>query len=312
MHLRVIDSHTAGEPTRVVLEGGVPLAGETMLERREDFRANYDHLRVGIVCEPRGSDVLIGAVLTPPVNPDSAAGIVFFNNAGYLGMCGHGTIGVVETLRFLGKISEPTLRLDTPAGTVSATIQDNGDVSLANVFSYVHLSGIRLQVDRFGEVHGDVAYGGNWFFLVHEPEFEIDLRKAAELTDLTERIRQALIREGITGAEGAEIDHIELSGPPVAPGASSRNFVMCPGGAYDRSPCGTGTSAKLAALFAKGRLEEGETYVQESVAGGIFRGQVQACRNGVLPTISGRAHVTADATLLFQEDDPLRWGIGGD
>jgi len=310
MTLRVIDSHTAGEPTRVVLEGGVPLAGETMLERREEFRANYDHLRTGIVLEPRGSDVLVGAALTPPINPDSAAGIVFFNNAGYLGMCGHGTIGVVETLKYLGRINERTIRLDTPAGTVTATILDNGDVSLSNVLSYVYAQHITLQVEGFGEVHGDVAYGGNWFFLVHEPEFEINLRRAAELTQLTERIKQTLARSGIMGADGAEIDHVELSGPSGS-AANSRNFVLCPGGAYDRSPCGTGTSAKLASLFAAGRLKEGEIYVQESVAGGVFRGQVRAAENGVQPTIAGRAYITADSTLLFQEDDPLRWGIGG-
>lgn len=311
MQLRVIDSHTAGEPTRVVLEGGIPLHGETMDERREDLRANHDHLRRGIVLEPRGSDVLVGAALTPPVNPGSAAGIVFFNNAGYLGMCGHGTIGVVETLKYLGRTPTKTLRFDTPAGTVEATIQDNGDVSIANVLSYVHLAGVDLDVDGFGSVHGDVAYGGNWFFLVHEPEFEIGLPTAAELSHLTERIRRALRDRGITGEDGAEIDHIELSGPPSSKEANSRNFVMCPGGAYDRSPCGTGTSAKLAALFRAGKLKEGETYVQESIVGGIFRGHVQSCRHGVLPTISGRAHITGDATLMFQEDDPLRWGIGG-
>ncbi len=307
--LRVIDSHTAGEPTRVVLEGGIPLVGDTMSERREDFRLRHDHWRAGIVREPRGSDVLVGALLTPPVNPGSIAGIIFFNNVGYLGMCGHGTIGVIETLKFLGRIEPGPVSFDTPVGTVTAVLQEDGGVSLRNVKSYRHLACLCVEVDGIGTVHGDVAYGGNWFFLVHWPTFEIGIENASELTDVSIRIREALARDGITGEDGAEIDHVELAGPARAEGANSRNFVLCPGSAYDRSPCGTGTSAKLAALFAAEELEEGATYVQESVAGGVFRGSVEAVEGGVIPTIVGRAHITGENTLYFSPEDPLQWGL---
>lgn len=280
-----------------------------MAERRQDFRARFDHLRAGLINEPRGSEVLVGAVLTPPVEQGSAAGVVFCNAVGYLGMCGHGTIGVVETLRYLGRIQPGPVALDTPVGTVTAELRPDGEVVISNVVSRRYLAHVTVDVPHFGPVVGDVAYGGNWFFVVHSPTFEIDLGRRAELTDLTLRIRDVLHREGITGEDGAEIDHIELAGPAVTPGAHSRNFVMCPGGAYDRSPCGTGTSAKMACLFAAGELAEGEAYVQESVTGSCFRGHVRPTEGGVLPTIAGRAFITGDLNLLFAETDPIRWGL---
>ncbi len=307
MRIPAIDSHTGGEPTRVVLQGGIDLQGNTMAERRLDLATRLDHLRSGIVNEPRGSEVLVGAVLTPPVEPDSICGVVFFNTVGCLGMCGHGTIGVVETLRHLGLVQSGQIRIDTPVGTVAALLEPTGDVTLTNVESYCYKQDVEVEVPGMGLVRGDIAYGGNWFFLVHAPNFDIGLHNRVALTETTLKIRRALEEKGITGENGAEIDHIELGGESEI--NDSRNFVMCPGGAYDRSPCGTGTSAKLACLFAHGELEEGAEYRQESVTGSVFRGRVEAYGRGVIPTITGQAHITAEITLFFDESDDLKWGL---
>lgn len=309
MKIRCIDSHTGGEPTRTVLLGEVELTGATMDERREDFRLRHDHIRRGLVNEPRGNDIWVGALLTPPVNEGSLAGVVFFNAAGYLGMCGHGTIGVVETLRYLGLHSGGSCRLDTPVGTVEAILLENGEVQIVNVKSYRLMADLELDVPGVGRVVGDIGYGGNWFYIVHEPKFEISVARQEELTDICWSIRHEMVRRGITGADGEEIDHVELFGPAIV-GADSQNFVQCPGGAYDRSPCGTGTSAKLACLFAAGKLAEGEVYRQASVTGSVFRGSVKAVEGGVIPTIVGRAHVTAEVDFIFEEEDPLKWGFG--
>jgi 4-hydroxyproline epimerase len=306
MRISVIDSHTGGEPTRVVL-GGIALDGETMFDRRHDFETRFDHLRSGIILEPRGSDVLVGALLTEPVNEGSAAGVIFFNNAGFLGMCGHGTIGVVETLRHLGRMEPGTHHLDTPVGTIAVELRPNHEVVLTNVSSYRLHENITVEVDGHGKVTGDVAYGGNWFFVVHHPSFEINLARSEELTDIAQAIKAALIRHRITGEDGAEIDHVELAGPSDV--ADSRNFVLCPGGAYDRSPCGTGTSAKMACLAARGELLDGVLYRQESITGSIFQGSARTSLDRVIPTIIGRAHITAESTLIFEDDDPLRWGL---
>jgi len=308
-HLDVIDSHTGGEPTRVAPEGAIPLVGATMAERREDFRRRFDHLRSAVVLEPRGSDVLVGAALTPPVSPDAHCGVVFFNNVGYLGMCGHGTIGLVETLRHLGRIQPGPVKLDTPVGPVTAVLRENGEVAIANVPCRRTLTGVSVEVPGEGVFTGDVAYGGNWFFFVKTPTFDLPLARAAEFSVLTLKIRDALHAAGITGDDGGEIDHVELEGPAVSPEAHSRNFVMCPGGAYDRSPCGTGTSAKLACLYAAGELAEGEEYVQESITGSLFRGSIRREGDLLWPTIVGRAYVTAETRLILQDEDPLRWGL---
>lgn len=308
LRIQVIDSHTGGEPTRVVLEGGIPLEGSTMEERREDFRRRFDHLRSGIVQEPRGSDVLVGALLTPPVDEGSAAGVVFFNNVGFIGMCGHGTIGVIETLKHLGRAEPGFISLDTPAGTVTAQLHDNGEVSIRNVKSYRFHSSLELLVrSGVGKVLGDVAYGGNWFFIVRKPHFQIRPDRVKHLTEVCGWIRDTYEREGLRGENGAVIDHVELEG--VSKIGDSRNFVLCPGAAYDRSPCGTGTSAKMACLYADGVLEAGKTYLQESVTGSVFRGSVEPIEGGVIPTIVGRAFVTGESTLLFEERDPIRWGL---
>jgi len=307
--IRVIDSHTEGEPTRVVIDGGPDLVGGSLAERRERFRRDFDRYRSAIVNEPRGSDPVVGALLCPPVDPSCAAGVIFFNNVGYLGMCGHGTIGLVATLAYLGRIAPGTHRIETPVGVVTAELHDEGDVSVSNVPSYRHRKNVVVDAGRFGTFTGDVAWGGNWFFLVHDSHEALDLANAERLTEVTWAIRQALTRDGVTGAEGAEIDHVELFGAPQRDDAQSRNFVLCPGKAYDRSPCGTGTSAKLACLFEDGKLAEGDTWRQESIVGSIFEGSVRVVDGAIRPTIRGRAFVNAEATLILDESDPFCWGI---
>ena len=302
--IRVIDSHTGGEPTRVVLPGEIPLEGATMAERRSFLDRRFAELVRGLVREPRGADVWVGAVLTPPITAEAVCGVVFFTTVGTLGMCGHGTIGVVETLHHLGQVTPGPVLLDTPVGTVRAHLNADGTVAITNVRSYRYLKDVALDVDGIERVVGDVSWGGNWFFIVHSPRFAVELARAGELTDASTWIRGALAAAGVTGAEGAEIDHVELFTDDGA-----RNFVLCPGGTYDRSPCGTGTSAKLAGLYADGKLAPGEAYLQQSVTGSSFVGSVQPVEGGVIPTLTGRAWVTAESTLLFADDDPLREGL---
>lgn len=304
----VVDSHTEGEPTRVVIAGWPIPEGATMAERRDHMRTHADHLRRGVALEPRGHDAIVGALLTPPVERGSAAGVVFFNDVGYLGMCGHGTIGVVRTLEFLGRLSPGHVALDTPVGTVSADLDANGTVTITNVPAYRHAADVVVHVPDIGAVRGDVAWGGNWFFLVDHAEAALTADNIPELTRLTTRIRDALRAQGVTGAEGAEIDHIELFGAPTVPGADSRNFVLCPGAAYDRSPCGTGTSAKLAVLHERGKLGPGQHWTQESITGSTFTGWLEQVDGRLVPHIRGRAFVTGRSTLLFDPADPFRFG----
>ncbi|HKA91380.1 MAG TPA: proline racemase family protein [Haliangiales bacterium] len=305
----VIDSHTGGEPTRTVIAGAPPLGDGPLAERRERFRREHDDFRAAVVCEPRGSDVIVGALLVPPTDPACAAGAIFFNNVGTLGMCGHGTIGVVETLRHLGRMRPGPHLIETPVGVVATELHADGRVTVDNVASRRHLRGVEVDVAGLGRVRGDVAWGGNWFFLV-DWDRPIDMAHVDALTDAARRIRRALEAAGVTGADGAEIDHIELFGPPRAPGAHARNFVLCPGGAYDRSPCGTGTSAKLACLAEDGKLAPGATWIQESVVGSLFEASYRRAGGAILPRITGRAHVTAEAKLVFDPADPFRAGIG--
>ena len=314
---RVIDSHTGGEPTRVVVSGGPELGGGDMAQRRDRFRAQHDAWRKAIVNEPRGSDVLVGALLCTPVDAGSTCGVIFFNNIGPIGMCGHGTIGLVATLAYLGRIAPGDHRIETPVGTVTATLHSDSTVSVANVPSYRHAAQVGVDVPGHGVVHGDVAWGGNWFFLCADHGMALDASRTDELTVFAQRVRDALRRQGVTGTDGAEIDHIELFGPPADPRNDARNFVLCPGGAYDRSPCGTGTSAKLACLAADGKLAPGAPWRQESVIGSVFTGSYTrpaaalpgAQANAVLPLIHGRAHVTLDASLIFDPEDAFAWGL---
>jgi 4-hydroxyproline epimerase len=285
-----------------------------MADRLEILQQQNDHYRRAILCEPRGSNVLVGAYLLEPVDPACAAGVVFFNNAGYLGMCGHGTIGVVVTLAYLGRIAPGKHRIETPVGTVEIQLHTANRVSCRNVPAYRHRAGVTVQIPSYGPITGDIAWGGNWFFLVREHGFALNIEQVETLTDFTWEIRRALTAAGITGADGAEIDHIELFTDAHDPANQSRNFVLCPGKVYDRSPCGTGTSAKIACLAADGLLQPGETWRQEGILGTVFEGsyEIDSDARGesrIIPTITGSAYITAESKLLFQPDDPFRQGV---
>lgn len=309
--IRVIDSHTGGEPTRLVIEGFPSLGQGSMAERRRLLAERFDDWRAATVLEPRGSDVLVGALLCEPVDPQACAGVIFFNNNGYLGMCGHGTIGLVASLAHLGSIQPGVHRIETPVGTVEATLHEDRSVSVRNVPAYRYRQNVRLDVPELGSVTGDIAWGGNWFFLIADHGQRVASDNLDALTAYTSAVMKALEDQGIRGEDGGEIDHIELFADDDQ--ADSRNFVLCPGKAYDRSPCGTGTSAKLACLAADGKLRAGEPWRQASVIGSCFEGrfdwQDDAREGRIIPTIRGRAHVSAEATLLLEDDDPFAWGI---
>lgn len=311
---RLIDSHTGGEPTRVLVSGGPDLGRGPITERLARLRGEHDHWRRALMNEPRGSDVLVGALLCEPHDANNDCGVIYFNNVGYIGMCGHGTIGLVATLAYLGRAAPGELRIETSVGPVRATLHDDGSVTVANVASYRNARQVAVDVPGHGRVHGDVAWGGNWFFLCDDHGLPVDSAHLRELTARSEAIKQALAAQGIRGAGGAEIDHIELLGPPARAEHQGRSFVLCPGGAYDRSPCGTGTSAKLACLAADGKLAPGEVWHQESVIGSVFAAHYQAPADGapagaVMPFIHGRAHITLDAQVVFDAQDPFTYGL---
>ena len=305
--IRIVDSHTGGEPTRIIVEGGPDLGGGSLAQRRERFREHFDHYRSAVANEPRGSDVVVGALVVEPEDKSCMCGVIFFNNVGYLGMCGHGTIGLIKTLEYLGRITTGTHKIETPVGNVEAELNSDGSVSITNVPSYRYKKDVEVDVPRHGMVVGDIAWGGNWFFLIGEHDQTIDLANLEALTDFTVAVLNALTQNEVKGENGAEIDHIELFSP--SPNADSRNFVLCPGLEYDRSPCGTGTSAKLACLFADGKLKEGETWRQESVVGSVFEGRVKIDGDKIIPIIRGTAHITGELELILDENDPFRFGI---
>jgi 4-hydroxyproline epimerase len=309
--MRVVDSHTEGEPTRVVVDGWPQPAGGTMAARRDDLRARFDHLRRAVVQEPRGHDAVVGALLTPPVHATSVAGVIFFNNGTYLGMCGHGLIGVVRTLEFLGRLRSGCHQFDTPVGTVRAELADDGSVTIENVPSRLHARDVTVAVPGFGDVTGDVAWGGNWFFITHESPVPVDMEHVRALTHFTHAVQDAIRAAGISGADGADIDHIEISAPPSRADADARNYVLCSGGDYDRSPCGTGTSATMAVRHARGQLALGEPWRQESISGSLFTGWLTSGDQGELvPHVRGTAFVTGETTLHFDPRDPFRCGLG--
>ncbi len=302
--IQIIDSHTGGEPTRVVISGGPDLGNGPIAERVKLFREKHDQFRSAVVNEPRGSDVIVGALLVPPTDATCVTGVIFFNNVGPLQMCGHGTIGLIVTLAHLGRIQPGAHRIETCVGVVTATLHADGSVSVENVPSYRKAKGVTVDVPGVGKISGDLAWGGNWFFLVEQHGQSLALNNIEKLTELSWAIRQAVNAQGYP-----EVDHVELFGPPQLPGGHSRNFVLCPGKAYDRSPCGTGTSAKLACLAADGKLKEGESWVQESVIGSTFTGCFRRDGDKIIPTITGTAFVNSEATLLLDQKDPFRWGI---
>lgn len=309
--VKVVDSHTGGEPTRVVISGGPDVGDDTLAIRLERFRNEYDDFRSAVVNEPRGSDAVVGALLCTPLDSSCATGVIFFNNVGYLGMCGHGTIGVVATLAYLDRIGPGAHRIETPVGVVVAKLDDDGSVEIANVPSYRLAANVPVDVPGFGSVIGDIAWGGNWFFLVKDHSFVLSLDNLEALTNFTWAIRESLVREGITGEGGQEIDHVELFGPSELNGVDSKNFVLCPGKAYDRSPCGTGTSAKLACLYADEKLAEGQVWRQESIVGSVFEGTVSVIDNAIYPHIKGSAFITAESELILDVRDPFCMGIRG-
>jgi len=307
--IQVVDSHTEGEPTRVVLAGGPDLGPGNLTARRERLRNEHDDFRRAVVNEPRGSEPLVGALLCAPDLPTSVTGVLFFNNVGYLGMCGHGTIGLVTTLAFLGRWPSGRQTIDTPVGPVVAEYEGNGRTTFWNVPSYRARASVPVDVPGYGPVVGDVAWGGNWFYLVDPSPIELRASNLDALTLYCKAISAALVGRGITGEHGEKIDHIELSGPPEDRRNGARNFVLCPGGAYDRSPCGTGTSAKLACLHADGKIRDGEVWRQEGILGTVFEARAEPSERGIRPRISGRAFVTAEADLLLDDQDPFRGGI---
>jgi 4-hydroxyproline epimerase len=307
--IHVIDTHTGGEPTRLVIDGFPALGSGSMAERRALLAAQHDAWRAACVLEPRGSDVLVGALLCAPVDPGNAAGVIFFNNTGYLGMCGHGTIGVVASLAHLGRIGPGTHGIETPVGTVSATLHDDGSVSVRNVAAYRWQHAVAVDVPGYGRVVGDVAWGGNWFFLASEHGQRVAADNIEALTEYAWAVRCALDAQGVRGDGGAPVDHVELFAADPDGRADSRNFVLCPGKAYDRSPCGTGTSAKLACLAADGKLAPGEIWRQASIVGSVFAASYELVDGQVVPTLRGRAYLSADATLLIDDGDPFAFGI---
>ena len=307
--IKIIDSHTGGEPTRVVISGGPDLGQGSMVERLQRFKNQHDDFRSAVVNEPRGSDAMVGALLCEPGDPSCIAGVIFFNNVGYLGMCGHGTIGLITTLAYLNRITSGEYRIETPVGVVSAHLHETGEVTVANVPSYRKAAKVSVNVPSYGEVVGDVAWGGNWFFLIENHNLKLTFDNLEALSDFTWKVRLALREQGITGDSGAEIDHIEVFGPSQKPGVNSKNFVMCPGKSYDRSPCGTGTSAKLACLYADGKLKEGDVWRQESIVGSVFEGTIKVIDGQMYPSITGSAFVNAEADLILDERDPFYAGI---
>lgn len=308
--VRIIDSHTGGEPTRVIIDGGPDLGSGSMVDRRTLFAEAFDSFRTTVILEPRGFDAMVGALLCEPNDASCAAGVIFFNNTGYLGMCGHGAISVAVTLAYLGRIERGMHKIETPVGIIEFELLGPNEARIENVASYCYRSDVEIDVEGLGTVSGQVAWGGNWFFLVEQSPAPLSLENKRVLTDATQQIMNALKAQGITGKDGGEIDHVEFFGPAQSADADSRNFVLCPGGEYDRSPCGTGTSAKLACLAAADKLAPGETWIQESIIGSRFTASYRVDDDGqLIPSISGHAYICGETTLIQQDDDPFVHGI---
>ncbi len=309
--LKIIDSHTGGEPTRVIVKGCPDLGIGTSAQKIQTLRENYDWIRTATLLEPRGFEAMVGAILTEPHSEDCVAGVIFFNNSGYLNMCIHGTIGLAATLKHMGVINSGSHKIDTPVGIVTIHLNDDDSISVDNVASYRYKSEISVEVPNYGTITGDIAWGGNWFFLIDNQGPKVIPENIAALTDFTQAVMAALLEQGITGEDGGEIDHIEVFGPAADDHSDSRNFVMCPGGEFDRSPCGTGTSAKLASLYDSGKLAAGDTWRQSSIINTIFTGEVTPTgeANQVIPTVTGSAWINGETTVIINPDDPFAFGI---
>ena len=316
-----LDSHTGGEPTRLIETPPFDLGAGSVADKLSRLKKDHDDFRSTVLNEPRGSDVLVGALLVPSNDPTCQFGVIFFNNVGYLGMCGHGAIGLIASLAYRGRVTEGIIRVETPVGVVEATLHSPplpageglgvrasypNRVSVKNIPAYRHLTHVPVAVDG-KTIHGDVAWGGNWFFLCHDHGLDVTMQNLEALTEFAWRVREQLTANGVTGANGAEIDHIELFAS--TPDADSKSFVLCPGKAYDRSPCGTGTSAKLACLYADGKLKAGQIWKQQSVVGSIFEGSVEVDGKNIISTITGEAWVMAEGVILVDERDPFGKGI---
>ncbi|MFT5163386.1 MAG: 4-hydroxyproline epimerase [Alteromonadaceae bacterium] len=309
-NMRIIDSHTGGEPTRTIVSGGPDLGLGDMAQRRAIFAKDFDHIRTSLIGEPRGADVMVGAMLCQPVDPNNTAGVIFFNNSGYLGMCGHGTIGLMVSLYHLGYIDLGLHRVETPVGLIEVNLLSPCKAQINNVPSYRFAKDVIVEVDGFSQVTGDIAWGGNWFFLIKDHGQPLTWDNTKQLLDYSWRVKNSLEQQGITGANGEAIDHIELFGQPAdATIADSQNFVLCPGRQYDRSPCGTGTSAKLACLYADGLLQPGQLWRQQSIIGSIFEGKVKIVDEQIIPQITGESFVILDAQVLIHPDDPFAYGF---
>ena len=304
-HISIIDSHTEGEPTRVIVKGGPDLGQGPLSQRVERFKNEFDGFRTAVINEPRGSDILVGALIVPPTNESCLTGVIFFNNVGYLGMCGHGTIGLIATLAYMGTIDTGQYRIETPVGIVTTVLHQSGHVSLTNIPSYRAHKDVAIDVPGIGPVTGDIAWGGNWFFITENPALPLDLTVLDQLTDYAWKVRQAINAQG-----HPEVDHVELFGAPTTPQANAKSFVLCPGKAYDRSPCGTGTSAKLACLAEDGKLAPNTPWIQESITGSTFSATYECQGDKIVATITGSAFVCSESTLVLNEQDPLRWGLG--
>jgi 4-hydroxyproline epimerase len=308
--MKIVDSHTEGEPTRTIFDAGLDLGSGSLAEKAEVFEKNYRDFCGSVLKEPRGNDAYVGALVVDSEESDCAAGVIFFNTVQNLGMCGHGTIGLSATMAHMGLIKPGHHKFETPVGKVAINLKTPNRVSVTNIESYRLLKNVLIEIPSYGPLTGDVAWGGNWFFLVKESPIDIKLENLRELTDLSLQIRKALEIKGITGTQGAWIDHIELYGASESTEANSRSFVLVPSGSYDRSPCGTGCSAKMACLAADGAWPAGKIWIQESVIGSTYALVYEQGQNGrVIVTIEGTAFVTAQVTLIFESQDPFRLGI---
>lgn len=309
--MHVIDSHTEGEPTRVILDGGPDLGKGSLAKRAKQLATHYTDFCRSVVSEPYGQEAMVGALLVEPVDPECVTGVIYFDAFSVIGMCGHGTIGLAATLAHMGKIGSGKHKIETAVGVVEVKLSDANTVSVTNVESYRTLKDVIVEVEGLGTVKGDVAWGGNWFFLVNESPVPVVPSNIRPLTDAAISIRETIKKSLIlTGENNCVIDHVILYGPALTARGHSRNFVLCPDNSFDRSPCGTGCSARLACLASDGLLAPGDEIIQESTIGSSYRLSYQPAQNSrVIPTITGCAFVTKEANLIFNSQDPFKTGI---